>query len=420
MNKPVLDDYAAVAGAISITQLRQLARTMRGAKVVHVNSTRVGGGVAEILDWMVPIMRELGLDATWEVIEGHDAFFEVTKTFHNALQGKPSVLTPDMIKAYEQTNLDNAERLSPVFRDADFVFIHDPQPAFLFNAIDGKRGKWVWRCHIDSSRPVRKIWKYIESIVLRYDASIFSMAEFAQPLPHPQFIIAPSIDPLSTKNCDMTPADIAAVYARFGISTEVPVFLQVSRFDRFKDPLGVIEAFEALCQTIPCELVLAGGGASDDPEGQVVLDEVMRAAENNPRIHVLMLPNDAHSTINALQRGSTIILQKSIQEGFGLTVTEALWKEKPVIGGNVGGIRLQVHDYHTGFLVNTPEGAALRLREMLHNPDSIRAMGLTGRRFVRDNFLLTRHIREYLTLMLSLEQGLANYVLAEQRDAASA
>jgi trehalose synthase len=419
MSKPALDDYAAVAGDIAVAQLRQLARTLQGARVVHVNSTRVGGGVAEILDWMVPLMRELGLEASWEVIEGHEAFFEVTKTFHNALQGKASVLTPAMIATYEQNNRDNAQRLGPLLKDADFVFIHDPQPAFLYNTVADKRGKWVWRCHIDSSHPVRKIWKYIENIVAHYDASIFSMAEFAQPLPHPQFIIAPSIDPLSPKNRDLDPADIAAAYARFGISTDVPVFLQVSRFDRFKDPLGVIAAFEALCGTVPCELVLAGGGASDDPEGMVVLEEVMRAAENNPRIHVLMLPNDAHATINALQRGSTVILQKSIQEGFGLTVTEALWKEKPVIGGNVGGIRLQVHDYHTGFLVNTPEGAALRLREMLHNPDSIRAMGRTGRRFVRDHFLLTRHIREYLTLMLSLEQGLTNYVLAEQREAAA-
>lgn len=413
-----LQSYAAVAGDIAISQLKQLASNLKGARVVHVNSTKVGGGVAEILDWMLPLMNELGLETRWEVIEGYDKFFEVTKTFHNALQGKPAVLTQSMIETYEKTIRDNAETLLPVLREADFVFIHDPQPAGLLELCPDRRGKWIWRCHIDSSRPVRKVWKYIERKVSAFDASIFSMKNFAQALPHPQFLIAPSIDPLSEKNCDMTEAEISTITHHHGIPDAVPVLTQISRFDRFKDPLGVIEAFKLLTQHVDAELVLAGGGASDDPEGQLVLDEVRDAARDNPRIHILMLPGDAHRTINALQRSSAVVIQKSIQEGFGLTVTEALWKEKPVIGGNVGGIRLQVHNYHTGFLVNTPEGAALRLRELLHDPHALERMGRTGKSFVRDNFLLTRHLREYLTLMLGLERGATNYVLTECTEAA--
>ncbi len=416
MIERTLKDYEAVAGEIAISQLRQLAQSLKGARVVHVNSTRVGGGVAEILDWMLPLMQDLGLDARWEVIEGYDTFFEVTKTFHNAMQGNPSILTQSMIDVYEKNNEENAERLRPILEEADFVFIHDPQPAILLDLCPNRRGKWVWRCHIDSSRPVRKVWKYLESKVQNYDASIFSMKDFAQPLPHAQFLIAPSIDPLSQKNCDLDQQEIDTVMAKYGIPDEVPVLTQVSRYDRFKDPLGVIEAFKTLNQTIPAELVLAGGGATDDPEGQMVLEEVRDASSGYPNIHVLLLPSDAHRTINALQRGSAIVIQKSIQEGFGLTVTEALWKERPVIGGNVGGIRLQVHDYYTGFLVNTPEGAALRMRELLRNPYSLQRMGTTGKQFVRENFLLTRHLREYLTLMLSLERGITNYVLTESSE----
>ena len=411
-----LKEYEDVAGHIAVSQLRQLANNLKGKKVVHVNSTRVGGGVAEILDWMIPLMNDLGLQTSWEVVEGYDKYFEVTKTFHNAMQGKPSVLTQSMIETYENTVADNAKRLRPLLEEADFVFIHDPQPAALFDMCPNRKGKWVWRCHIDSSKPVRKVWKYLKSKVQNFDASIFSMKDFAQPLPHPQFMIAPSIDPLSPKNCDIEEREVRIIMQKYGIPTNVPVLTQVSRFDRFKDPIGVIQAFNELARHTKAELVLAGGGATDDPEGAMVLDEVKDASTDNPHIHVLMLPSDSHRIINALQRGSSIVMQKSLQEGFGLTVTEALWKEKPVIGGNVGGIRLQVHNYHTGFLVETPEGAALRMREMLHDPEKMMRMGKTGKQFVRENFLLTRHLREYLTLMVGLQRGLTNYVLTESSE----
>ncbi len=407
-----LQPYEDVVGSIVISQLRQFAKELSGAKVVHVNSTKVGGGVAEILAWLIPLMCDLGIDASWEVIEGNEPFFHVTKSFHNGLQGVAAPLTHRMIETYEETVAGNAERLRPILEAADFVFIHDPQPARLLELCPKRKGKWIWRCHIDASHPNRRIWKYLQGKVQGYDASIFSMPEFAQPLPHPQFLIAPSIDPLSEKNCPVPDREIASTLQRYDIPDDKPLLTQVSRFDRFKDPIGVIEAFKLLSEVVDAHLLLAGGGATDDPEGAAVLEEVEDAAKGDPRIQILMLPGDAHRTINALQRASTLVLQKSLQEGFGLTVTEAMWKGKPVIGGNVGGIRLQVHNYHTGFLVNTPEGAALRMRELLRRPDTIKQMGDTARGFVKDNFLLTRHLREYLTLMLSLRRGMADHLFA--------
>jgi trehalose synthase len=409
-----LASYEPVFGPDSVSQLRQLAAPLRGLKIVHVNSTRQGGGVAEILDWLIPLKRDLGLDASWEVVEGRDEYFKTTKSFHNGLQGNAVALTPAMIEAYESTVRANSERLRPKLEEADFVFIHDPQPAFLLPLCPDRRGRWVWRCHVDVSRPARNVWTYLRGIVSRYDASIFSMPEFAQPLPHPQFIIAPSIDPLSPKNRELGPDEIESARRDLGLPENgPPIVAQVSRYDRFKDPLGVIEAFQLVRRTVDAVLVLAGGGAADDPEGEEVLLEVRRAAEGDPNIRVLLLPPDAHLAINALQRISTIVLQKSLKEGFGLTVTEALWKGKPVIGGNVGGIRLQVHNYHTGFLVETPEGAALRMRWLLRDPGERRRMGETARRFVAENFLLNRHLREYLTLMLAFRRGLADHLLAQ-------
>jgi trehalose synthase len=408
MNNKSLAQYEDVVGSVAISQLRQLSDSLAGARVVHVNSTKEGGGVAEILHWLIPLMNDLGLKASWEIIEGHDKYFNVTKSFHNGLQGNPVVLTEAMTAVYEKTVAANAERLRPVLEEADYVFIHDPQPAYLLNLCLNRRGKWIWRCHIDVSHPYRKVWNYLKKIVSGYDASIFSMPHFAQSLPHAQFIIAPSIDPLSEKNRQLKDKEINDTLMKFGLSADLPILTQVSRFDRFKDPIGVIEAFELLNSAIDAQLVLAGGGATDDPEGEAVYQEVVEAAKDNERIFILQLPSDAHRTINALQRASSIVIQKSLQEGFGLTVTEAMWKGKPVIGGNVGGIRLQVHNHHTGYLVDSPEGAALRIRELLRQPDKMAAIGETAKRFVRENFLLTRHLREYLTLMLGFRHGLEN------------
>jgi len=410
--KRALKDYEQVAGSNAISQLQQLARDLVGARVVHVNSTKVGGGVAEILGWLVPLMNDLGLKTAWEIVEGHPDYFQVTKAFHNSLQGNVVPLTRRMLDVYEQTLANNAIRLRPILEEADFVFIHDPQPAALLDMCSNRKGKWGWRCHIDVSHPNRKVWNYLKDKVSGYDASVFSMPDFAQPLPHPQFIIAPSIDPLSEKNCDLSNEEINATLEKLDIPRDLPILTQISRFDRFKDPIGVIRAFTLLNNSVEARLVLAGGGATDDPEGAAVLEEVRDAAAGNDRIHVLLLPADAHKTINALQQASTIVVQKSTQEGFGLTVTEAMWKGKPVIGGNVGGIRLQVHNHYTGYLVSTPEGAALRVRELLRRPDKAERMGLTARRFVMENFLLTRHLREYLTLMSGVRRGFANHLMA--------
>lgn len=410
--RKTLDVYEPVVGAQAVSQLRQLSKDLSGASVVHVNSTKLGGGVAEILHWMIPLMNDLDLNASWEVVEGTEDFYRTTKAFHNGLQGVNVELSQHMIDAYEDTLETNADRLRETLEAADFVICHDPQPARLLSLCPNRKGKWIWRCHIDVSHPNRNVWNYLKSQVSEFDASIFSMPDFAQRLPHPQFIIAPSIDPLSEKNCEINSDEIDTTVRHLNIPGDLPILTQVSRFDRFKDPLGVIQAFEMLNGSVHARLVLAGGGATDDPEGAAVLEEVREAAEHNDRIHVLMLPGDAHRTINALQRASRLIIQKSTQEGFGLTVTEAMWKGKPVIGGNVGGIRLQIHNHHTGYLVDSPEGAALRIRELLRRPDAVSRMGKTAKRYVADNFLLTRHLREYLTLMLGLRRGLADHLIA--------
>jgi trehalose synthase len=400
-----LSSYEQIVGPSAITQLRRFGKKLGGIRVVHVNSTREGGGVAEILDWMIPLMREVGLDASWEVIQGTEEFFEVTKNIHNGLQGRPVELTHKGWKVFQEINEKNMDNLRPTLKEADIVVVHDPQPAFLLPLCDKRKGKWIWRGHIDISRPFRPVWKVLRTMLEKYDVSIFSMCEFAQPLPHIQFIVPPSIDPLSQKNIELEPSELETVRSRFGIDPDRPLLVQVSRFDRFKDPVGVIQAYRMVRKVVPVQLVLAGGGAADDPEGNAVLEDVMEAAGDDRDIHVLNLPTDAHRTINAIQRLADIILQKSTREGFGLTVTEGMWNGKPVIGGDTGGIRLQVVNHHTGFLVNTPEGAAHRIRYLLHHRERIREIGAGAREFVRENFLLSRHLREYLTLFLAVRRG---------------
>jgi len=399
-----LSTYERIVGSSRITQLRRIGKKLGGIRVVHVNSTREGGGVAEILEWMVPLMREAGLDASWEVIQGTDEFFEVTKNIHNGLQGRPVDLSNKGWKIFQEVNEMNMDRLRPTLTDADIVVVHDPQPAFLLPLCDGRKGKWIWRGHIDISRPFRPVWKVLRTMLEKYDASIFSMCEFAQALPHIQYIVPPSIDPLSPKNRDLEMSELENVRTRFGLDPERPLLVQVSRFDRFKDPVGVIQAYRMVRKVLPVQLVLAGGSATDDPEGKAVLEDVLEVADEDPDIHVLSLPPNAHETINALQRLADIILQKSTREGFGLTVTEGMWKGKPVIGGDTGGIRLQVVNHHTGFLVNTPEGAAHRIRYLLHHRNRISEIGAVAREFVRENFLLIRHLREYLTLFLAIRR----------------
>jgi len=406
-----LEDYEQIVGPDIIEQLLQLAEPLKGQRIVHVNSTRVGGGVAEILHKLVPLTNALGIATSWEVINGRDEFYRCTKYFHNALQGNHVAIPKNLLKAYEEVNAANAEILRPTLADADIVFIHDPQPAPLISFFPERKGKWIWRCHIDASRPYRPVWKYLRGFTARYDASIFSLATFAQPMPNPMCLIPPSIDPLSEKNMDLSEPEIDRVCAQHGIDRQRRTILQVSRFDRFKDPLGVIEAYRLAKRFAhDLQLVLAGGSADDDPEGAAVLNEVYTAAAEDPDIHVLLLPPDAHRVINALQRAADIVIQKSLREGFGLTVTEALWKGKPVIGGNTGGIRLQVINHHTGFLVDTPEGAAYRIRYLFHYHEHLKEMGLKGKEFVRENFLLTRHLRDHLSLIHALRSGSADRI----------
>ncbi len=398
----LLDHYEEAVGHREVERLRQLAARLAGKRIVHVNSTKHGGGVAEILGWMIPMMDELGLDARWEVIEGSPDFYRVTKSFHNGLQGLPVSLKPADFEMHRAVNRDNARRLN---LEADVVFIHDPQPIHLPQFTPkGQVGRWVWRCHIDASRPNRMVWKYLESALDDYDAAVFSMPAFARPLKCPMFIIPPSIDPLSEKNCAVAEAERIETLVRLGIDPQRPLLLQVSRFDRFKDPLGVIEAYRLVKPYHrELQLALAGGPADDDPEGAEVLNEVLNCAGGDDDLKVLMLPVDAHRTINALQRSATVVLQKSLREGFGLTVTEALWKGKAVIGGACGGITLQVHDYHTGFLAHSPAGAAYRIRYLLRYAEKRLRMGLNGQALVREHFLLTRHLRDYLVTLLCLD-----------------
>ena len=398
----LLTEYEKIVGPEVIDQLRQLAKLLTGMKVVHINSTKEGGGVAEILHRIIPLKNELGIEARWEVVTGNREFYQCTKLMHNALQGNRVDISAAMLKNYEKTGEENAERLQEVLEQADMVFIHDPQPASLIRFCSARRGKWIWRCHIDVSHPYRGVWKYLREYIQCYDASVWSLSEYVQPLPHPLYLIAPSIDPLSNKNRELSDEDLQKTLNTYGLDPARPIITQVSRFDRFKDPIGVIHSYRLVKEFLPVQLILAGGGATDDPEGEEVLAQVRSCAESDPDVHVLLLPPDDHLTINALQRISDIVLQKSTREGFGLTVTEAMWKGKPVIGGDTGGIRLQVINHHTGFLVNTPEGAALRIRYLLKRREKLLEMGGKAHQFVLENFLITRHLREFLTLMVAV------------------
>ena len=401
----VLDNYSAVVGGEVIDHLKQLAAPLKGMKIVHVNSTKEGGGVAEILNRLIPLKRELGIDASWEVIRGNDSFYQCTKKMHNSLQGNRDDISDALFANYEETCSNNYEELKDKLCYADVVFIHDPQPAPLLSFASDRRGKWLWRCHIDVSHPYRPVWKYFRRYVEKYDASIWSLSDFAQPMPHPLYLIPPSIDPLSEKNIGLDDKEINTVFSKHGIDRAIPVITQISRFDRFKDPVGVIKSYRHIRKSIPVQLILAGGGATDDPEGAEVLREVKEFAGDDPDIHVLELPPDAHREINALQRGSDIIIQKSLREGFGLTVSEGLWKGKPVVAGNTGGIKLQVIDHYNGFPINTSEGAALRTRYLLKNRRILEEMGERAHQFVLENFLITRHLREYLTLVVAILHG---------------
>ncbi len=391
-----IDDYVPVVGVSIIDDLKLLAEQLKGKFVQHVNSTAVGGGVAEILNRMVPLLQELGVESRWDVIRGGEQFFAVTKKFHNVLHGRQDEVTQRDYDIFLENGQKNIEEMEI---RGDIVFIHDPQPITLIKK--KTNNKWIWRCHIDVSHPHAGVWKFLNNFISQYEAAVFSAPSFSPQLPIRQFLIAPSIDPLSDKNKDIPEKIIDDVLNKYGIDKEKPIVTQISRFDRLKDPLGVLEAYRLVKRYVDCQLILAGGGASDDPEGVQVLEEVKEAAQNDKDIHVLLLPQD-DILINALQRASTVIVQKSLKEGFGLTVSEALWKGKPVVASNVGGIPLQITHKYSGLLCHSIEGAAFAIKQLLNSPEYARKLGTNGREHIRNNFLLTRHLKDYLLLFLSL------------------
>jgi trehalose synthase len=398
-----LSHYLPIVGPQVLNELEVLAQSLRGVRIKHINSTAVGGGVAEILIRMMALGKELDLQMTWDVIRGNDAFYQVTKAMHNAFHGTPCEFTPAMWDSFRATTEENIATLD---LDADVFLIHDPQPAALITERARTGGKWIWRCHIDLSNRQPAPWEFLEPYVVQYDAAVFSSPKYIQKLPMPEVMIPPSIDPLSDKNRELPPEFVTSVLERFDIDPKRPILTQISRFDRLKDPIGVVRVYKAVKKSIPnLQLVLAGGGASDDPEGAEVLAEVREAAGNDPDLHILELPPTAAMEINALQHGSTIIMQKSLKEGFGLTVSEGMWKGKPVVASAVGGIVSQVHHGITGELIHSESGATQSVKKLLVNPAYAKQLGVAAKEHVRNNFLLTRHMKDYMLLFLFVMKG---------------
>jgi trehalose synthase len=392
---PRLIDYEPIIGKSQLDELRFVAQALHGKTVKMVNSTAVGGGVAEMLNRLVPLLDELEIKTNWEVITGGNDFFEVTKAFHNALHGGEFTLTQQARDVFMRHTEQNRQRMS--FGE-DFVVIHDPQPAGLVAEKNNTQARWVWRCHIDLSHPNQEVWSFLQPMIQQYDAAVFSSPAFARSLPIPQALFYPCIDPLSEKNKELDEEYIQQVCDNFGVDRSRPIVTQISRFDRLKDPLGVIQAYKMAKKYVDFQLVLAGGGATDDPEGAIVLKEVQQAAADDPDIIILELPPWSALEINALQRASTIIVQKSLKEGFGLTVTEGLWKSKPTIASAVGGIPTQVIDKQTGVLVHSVEGCAYQIRYLLTHPEFGAQLGRNGREHVRENFLMTTNARRWVLL----------------------
>ena len=393
---PHLLDYEPIIGQAVLEELRYLASPLQGKSIKMVNSTAMGGGVAEMLNSLVPLIVELGVATHWDVITGGNEFFEITKAFHNALHGGEYHLTRKTQEIFLQTNEQNRKRMQ---FDEDVIVIHDPQPAAMISERDARNSKWIWRCHIDLSNPNAEVWGFLKPMVERFDAAIFSSQSFAQRLSVPQYLFYPCIDALSEKNKELDESYIQQICDDYGIDRSRPVVTQISRFDRLKDPLGVVRAYQMAKKYVDLQLVLAGGSASDDPEGAQVLAEVEDAAENDPDIIILNLPPWSGLQINALQRASTIIVQKSLREGFGLTVTEALWKSKPTIASAVGGIPNQVIHKLTGALVHSVEGCAYQIRYLLTHPDHARQLGANGHEHVKENFLMTTNVKRWLLLL---------------------
>ncbi|MBC7169723.1 glycosyltransferase [Candidatus Bipolaricaulota bacterium] len=390
-----LEDYRPLVGDPVVDRIRDKARPLRGLHVTHVNSTYYGGGVATLLSSLTLLMNDVGIKTGWRVIQGSPDFFSVTKKFHNALQGGNINLSPRKRQIYEDTVYENAVRNH---LDHDVVVIHDPQPLPLVGHYR-KRGPWIWRCHVDLTSPHPELWAYLIPFIERYDAVVVSMPEYRQELTTPQVVIPPAIDAFAVQNRELSPEEVGERLAHYGIPTDLPLVVQISRFDPWKDPQGVIEAFRLVREEVPATLVLLGNVATDDPEGE----EVYRSLLNQREERIIILSRQDGALVNALQRRAAVVLQKSLREGFGLTVAEAMWKGTPVVGGNVGGIRHQIVDGVNGFLVASVEEAAGRTVELLRDDDLRREMGTRARDTVRERFLMTALLERYLDLFAAFE-----------------
>jgi len=400
MGIPSLSDYRKVVGRNVIEELYILASHVGNRSIKMINSTAVGGGVAEMLHRVVPLLNELGVRVTWEVIKGGDDFFDITKAFHNALQGKDEVFQDHVFKTYLAYNDMNNRTMD--FGE-DLIVVHDPQPAALIHWHGKRKNKWVWRCHIDMSHPNPQVWQFLRPYIEQYDGAIFSSPLFSPQLAIPQYRFYPAIDPMADKNKELDQGYIDSVLEKFGIPRDKPIVTQISRYDPWKDPVGVIQAFKMARKHVNCRLLLVGDKAADDPEAEEILLKVKEAAGNDPDIHIVFLTNSIPTEINAFQRASDVILQKSLREGFALTVSEALWKYRPVIGSAVGGIPAQILNGYTGMLVHSVEGASLQIRRLLNQPELAKRLGEGGHRRVRDEFLITRVLERYLLLLLALD-----------------
>jgi len=400
-----LENYRKIVGDKVIGAIHKKARNLYGKHILHINSTYQGGGVAEILSSLVPLMNNVGIDTGWRILHANPNFFTITKKFHNALQGEPINLTERKKRLYFKANGDFS---TYTHIDHDCVIIHDSQPLPLIE-FHKKRQPWIWRCHVDLSDPDDEVWEFLTSFILRYDMVILSSEDYKKSdLPVDQRIIWPAIDPLSLKNMEISEKDISKYLRKFGVITDKPLITQISRFDKWKDPTGVIEVFKLVKEKVDCRLVLCGNIATDDPEGQEIYERTKGKAKGLiERGDIILVTDPASSNfmfVNALQRVSSVMVQKSIREGFGLTVTEALWKGTPVVASNVGGIPLQVIDGKTGFLLQPrdTQGFAERIIEILRNSDLACEMGKSAREHVRKNFLVTRLLADHLDLLTEI------------------
>nr|WP_303715936.1 glycosyltransferase [Methanoculleus marisnigri] len=390
-----IGDYEQYIGKEAVRRIKAKARPLRDMHVMHMNSTYYGGGVSQILSSLTLLMNSLGIQTGWRVVHGPPDFFSVTKKFHNALQGAEINLTGRKKEIYEDVIHENAVRNH---LDHDVVFIHDPQPLPLITHYR-KKSPWVWRCHLDLTAPNREVWNYLLPFVEKYDAVVLSCGEYRRDLRKPQIYFTPGIDPFSIVNRELSEDAVDERLAHYGIPTDLPLVVQVSRFDHWKDPEGVIQAFQKARKEEECTLVLVGNVATDDPEGAEVYRSLL--AHRSERIIVKSVQDGA--LVNALQRRAAVVLQKSIREGFGLTVSEAMWKGAAVIGGNVGGIRHQIQDGESGFLVSSVDEAAERIVRLLRDPDLARQLGRAAHERVREHFLFTRTVEQYLNLIGSFE-----------------